>query len=68
MLEDFFWSAMNQGIAIGENTQANTFRYQELNSYPLTITSGGVYTILDTGLSTIMISNIYFDELLKYIY
>ena len=71
--DDFFWSAYNQAIGIGSTYNNFIFGYGPSNKrYQQTInTQGGanaVYSIFDTGLSAIMISGFYFDDLIKYIF
>jgi hypothetical protein len=31
VIDDFFWSAYNQGVAIGSMDQSNTYGYQALD-------------------------------------
>ena len=71
--DDFFWSAYNQAIGIGSTSNNFIFGYESSNSkFKQTINSqnglNAVYSIFDTGLSAIMISGFYFDDLIKYIF
>ena len=72
--DDFFWSAYNQAIGIGSTNNNFIFGYENSDSkqFKQTINSqnglNSVYSIFDTGLSAIMISGFYFDDLIKYIF
>ena len=71
--DDFFWSSYNQAIGIGSTQNNFIFGYADGDrKYAQTINSKegmtSVYSIFDTGLSAIMISGFYFDDLIKYIF
>ena len=69
-LDDFFWSAYNQGVAIGTIDQGeekdNTYRYSSV-SY-IQENDKQLYTIFDTGTPVINFSALYFDDFIKKIY
>ena len=63
MLEDdFWWSTMNSGIAIG--VVSNAYAYEQTNEYPVQQENNSLYSIIDTGSSALMISSIYYEDLI----
>ena len=69
LLKDFFWSTLNAGFGIGEEiSNQDTYKYASISEYPSTLTHEGIYTIIDTGMGAIYISNIYFDDIIFRIY
>ena len=56
VLDDFFWSAFNQGIGIGSTDIGDTYAYKGLKDYPEWVVDGAMYTIIDTGSSAILLS------------
>ena len=68
MLDDFFWSAFNEGIGIGSIEVEDTFAYDEIHDYPEWVVDNAMYTIIDTGSSALIVSHYYFEDLIKRIY
>ena len=68
VLDDFFWSAYNQGIAIGNLDDENTYSYQGLADYPDYVVDNSLYTILDTGSTAINFSSLYFEDFIDKIF
>lgn len=67
MLEnDFFWSTMNSGIAIG--IVSNAFAYEQTDEYPIYQENNSLYSIIDTGSSALMISSLYYEDLMIQIF
>lgn len=56
LLDDFFWSAFNQGIGIGSTDLDDAYAYKELHEYPEWVVDGSMYTIIDTGSSAMILS------------
>ena len=52
--EDFFWAGYCQGVAIGDTEKKNTYRWGPIEDSK-TETNGALYSILDTGSSSLMI-------------
>ena len=69
LLDDFFWSANCQGFAISNvlNTDKQ-YVWGQIPNENTTISEGQVYSIFDTGASSIILSNYYFDVVLLKIY
>ena len=68
LLDDFFWSAFNQGIGIGSTDIGDTYAYKGLKDYPDWVVDGAMYTIIDTGSSAILISQYFFEDIIDRIY
>jgi len=68
VLDDFFWSSYNQGVAIGTTDVENTFSYQSLPEYENYVVDNSLYTIFDSGSSAINFSTLYFEDFIKKIY
>ena len=66
LLEDYFWSAFNQGVAIGTTDPENTYGYGAVDKE----IEGAhkLYSILDTGSSAINFSYHYFDDFISKIF
>ena len=68
MLDDFYWSTHSTAVAIGNPRDVNDiFGFQDQLEAPL-YEGKGMYTIFDTGSSDILISQIYFMDLIKKIF
>ena len=67
MLDDFFWSAFNSGIGIGDTTD-NVYSFENISDYSETIVDNEIYSFFDTGLTHILISNLYYDTLIEKIF
>ena len=65
-LDDFFWSAYNQGVAVGSTNQADIFSYESV-SYSQE-KDNSLYTLFDTGTATINFSALYFDDFIERIF
>ena len=63
MLDDFFYSQFNQGVAIGSiDNEDYSFAFQHSHSnYDLTIVDNAVYSIIDTGSNAIYFSALYYE-------
>ena len=68
LLDDYFWSAYNQGVAIGTLDFINTYAYETLDAYPEYVVDNKLYSILDTGSSAINFSSLYFEDYIAKIY
>lgn len=66
MLDDFYWSAFNQAVAVGSTHQSNAFGYESV-SYNQEA-NNQLYTIFDTGTASINFSALYFDDLIEKIF
>ena len=53
---------MNSGIAIG--VVSNAYAYEQTNEYPVYQENNSLYSIIDTGSSAIMISSLYYEDLI----
>ena len=63
--EDFFWAGYCQGVAIGNPSDAmNTYRWGPLEDAKTEV-DGSLYSILDTGSSSLMIGQMYYDSLIR---
>ena len=61
--EDFFWAGYCQGVAIGNVKKQNTYRWGTLEDSN-TEKKGALYSIFDTGASSLMIGQMYYDSLI----
>eukprot|EP00354_Favella_ehrenbergii_P001286 CAMPEP_0170472308 /NCGR_PEP_ID=MMETSP0123-20130129/14364_1 /TAXON_ID=182087 /ORGANISM="Favella ehrenbergii, Strain Fehren 1" /LENGTH=362 /DNA_ID=CAMNT_0010740499 /DNA_START=595 /DNA_END=1684 /DNA_ORIENTATION=+ len=64
--DDFFWSASCLGFAIG--TQSNGWQWGSIVDAEKTVSYGQVYSIFDTGSSSVIIPADYFESYLALIY
>lgn len=62
VLDDFFWSAYNTGVAIGSIENENAFSYETLDDFPGYIDKNAIFSVLDTGSSAINFSSLYFND------
>lgn len=68
VLEDFYWSSLTTAIAVGDPTDAmDTYGFTEIPNEPLN-EGKSLYTIFDTGSSDILISTLYFKDLIERIF
>ena len=58
MMNDFFWSAFNTGVSFGKPNKTNSFAYPGTD----------VYSITDTGSSTILIRADYFEAVIDRVF
>ena len=63
MLDDFYWSAYNQAVAVGANHKNVAFGYTDVNYNQQE--NNQLYTIFDTGTSAINFSALYFDAFIE---
>ena len=68
VLDDFFWSAYNQGIGVGSTDPEDTYAYSPIEKHPDLVVNNAMYTIIDTGSSTLIVSNYYFEDLIRLIF
>lgn len=66
MLDDFYWSAYNQAVAVGSTNTNNAYGYDSV-SYNQE-SNNQLYTIFDTGTAAINFSALYFDEFIERIF
>ena len=59
VLDDFFWSAYNQGIGIGSIDPEDTYGYSPIKDHPEFVVDNAMYTVIDTGSSALIISNYF---------
>lgn len=59
---DFFWSVMSTGVAIGQ--VENAFAYENVESFPGFQQNNSLYTLIDTGSTACLISYLYFESLI----
>lgn len=64
-LDDFFWSHTNQGVRFGSN-EAQAFTYEMMEEG--TQINGGIYTIFDTGASSIFLSVLWYESFIEQLY
>ena len=64
--DDFFWSAYNQGVAIGSPSISDAYGYESV-SYTQE-KNNELYTIFDTGTAVINFSALYFDDFIERIF
>ena len=64
MLDDFYWSAYNQGVAVGSTRNAFGYSSVSYNQEQ----NNELYTIFDTGTSSINFSALYFDHFIEEIF
>ena len=57
--KDFYWSAYNTAIAIGD-IESNAFVYTPSDNYGVYLVGSSMYSIFDSGISTLNISALYF--------
>ena len=57
--DDFFWGAYNTAIAIGEID--NAFAYTPTEEHGIFQKGSSMYTIVDSGSTSLLISNLYFE-------
>lgn len=62
--EDFFWAGYCQGVAIGTTAKKNTYRWGTLEDSN-TEKKGALYSIFDTGASSLMIGQMYYDSFIR---
>ena len=62
--EDFFWAGYCQGVAIGNADVENTYRWGSLEDSNTEV-DGALYSIFDTGSSSLMIGQMYYDSLIN---
>jgi len=66
---DFFWSTYNQAVGIGSTQSSSVYGYGDSgDKYAETLNNNSIYTIFDTGLSAMMISGAYFEDLITRIF
>lgn len=65
MLEDYFWAGFCSGIAIGTTEPKDQLKWENSNDYKQTIKNNGIYSVVDTGSTAMMISSIYFESLIE---
>ena len=69
LLDDFFWSAFNQGVGIGSTKDADVFAYSNLDKqYDETVQKHSVYSIIDTGINAIYFSALYYELFIRKIF
>ena len=68
VLDDFFWSAYNQGIGVGSTDPEDTYAYSPIKKHPDFVLNNAMYTIIDTGSSALIVSNYYFEDLIRLIF
>ena len=68
VLDDFFWSAYNQGIGVGSTDPEDTYAYSPIKKHPDFVVNNAMYTIIDTGSSALIVSNYYFEDLIRLIF
>ena len=68
VLDDFFWSAFNQGIGVGSTDPEDTYAYSPVKDHPTFVVDNAMYTIIDTGSSALIVSNYFFKDLIKLIF
>jgi len=66
-LEDYFWSAFNQGVAIGNTNPENTYAYGGVEKGEEEETMA-LYSILDTGTSALNFSYHFYDDFIAKIF
>ena len=66
--EDFFWSGYCQGVAISDTSIANSFAWDALTEYDTWRPDNSLYSIIDSGSPSIMISSLYFESLITAIF
>ena len=64
--DDFFWSAMCQGFAIGK--RKNSWQWGSIKDQYDTVSKGEVYSIFDSGASAIIFPKDYFKRFLIELY
>ena len=65
--EDFFYGQYCQGVAFGDTNVENTMVWGTLSDYTTEV-DNSFYTILDTGATALMISNLYFEAFVTQIF
>ena len=69
VLDDFFWSQHNSGVAIGDTSDLNAFAYHFIDpAYSNTLEDSSVYTIIDTGSNAIYFSLLYYEAFIRRIF
>lgn len=67
VLDDFFWSTYNTGFAVG--SIANGYYYEpSLFIDEINLTLDGVFTIVDTGASSINVCSLYYESIVRAIF
>ena len=66
LLDDFYWSAFNQAVAVGNTDPSNAYGYENV-SYNQEY-ENKLYSIFDTGTSSINFSALYFDDFIEKIF
>ena len=59
--KDFFWATYCQGVAIGNTKTENTYGFGT-NKDAETEIDNTLYSIFDTGSSSLMIASMYYDS------
>lgn len=59
--DDFFWGGYCHGIGIGGTGARDSFMFQGTSEYSTEV-NNSLYSILDTGATSIMISSLYYES------
>lgn len=59
--DDFFWGGYCHGIGIGGTGARDSFMFQDTSEYSTEV-NNSLYSILDTGATSIMISSLYYES------
>ena len=59
--KDFFWAAYCQGVAVGDTEVENTYGFGTNKDFETEL-DNTLYSIFDTGSSSLMISSVYYDS------
>ena len=68
VLDDFFWSAYNQGVGIGGTSEEQTYGYSDSDEFGDFVVDNSLFTIIDTGSSAINFSLLYFEDFILKIF
>ena len=52
-------------MAIGDTDPANTYAWENYGDYAATVVDNSIYSIIDSGATTIMISTLYYESFIK---
>ena len=52
-------------MAIGNTNTENTYAWENYGEYAATVIDNSIYSIIDSGASTIMISTLYYENFIK---
>ena len=66
--KDFFWAQYCQAVAIGDRLQSNSYRWGPIDDFDLEIRDGSIYSIFDSGSTSLMISKLYYGSLINEIF